>query len=94
MAQSRGQARKDVKSGGVYVNSKRVDNEQQKLNSEDLIFNKEWICVGRETEIPKVGDYFTYQLGKQPIIILRDRSKKIKAISNSKIFCGFFNFRS
>ena len=40
LAQSRGQARKDVKSGGVYVNSKRVDNEQQKLNSEDLIFNK------------------------------------------------------
>ena len=49
---------------------------------EDLIFNKEWICVGRATEIPKVGDYFTYQLGKQPIIILRDRSKKIKAMSN------------
>ena len=47
---------------------------------EDLIFNKEWICVGRATEIPKVGDYFTYQLGKQPIIILRDRGKKIKAM--------------
>ena len=49
---------------------------------EDTIFNKEWICVGRATEIPKVGDYFTYQLGRQPIIILRDRSKKIKAMSN------------
>ena len=40
LAQSRGQARKDVKSGGVYVNSKRIDNEQQKINSEDLIFDK------------------------------------------------------
>ena len=40
MAQSRGQARKDVKGGGVYVNSKRVDDEQQKINSGDLIFDK------------------------------------------------------
>jgi len=40
LAQSRGQARKDVKGGGVYVNSKRIDNEQQKINSEDLIFDK------------------------------------------------------
>ncbi len=40
LAQSRGQARKDVKGGGVYVNTKRIDNEQQKINSEDLIFDK------------------------------------------------------
>ena len=40
LAQSRGQARKDVKGGGVYVNSKRVDDEQQKINSCDLIFDK------------------------------------------------------
>ena len=40
LAQSRGQARKDVEGGGVYVNTKRIDNEQQKINSEDLIFDK------------------------------------------------------
>ena len=40
LASSRGQARKDVKGGGVYVNSHRVDDEQHKLQSGDLLFGK------------------------------------------------------
>ena len=40
LAQSRGQARKDIKSGGVYVNSERIDDDQHKLNPNDLMFNK------------------------------------------------------
>ena len=40
MAQSRGQARKDVKGGGVYVNGKRIDDEQHKLTTSDLMFGK------------------------------------------------------
>jgi len=40
LAQSRGQARKDVKGGGVYVNSKRIDDDQHKLTEADLMFDK------------------------------------------------------
>ena len=40
LAQSRGQARKDVKGGGVYVNGKRIDDEQHKLTNSDLMFGK------------------------------------------------------
>ena len=40
LAQSRGQARKDVKGGGVYVNNRRTDDEQHKLQSGDLLFEK------------------------------------------------------
>lgn len=40
LAQSRGQARKDVKGGGVYVNGKRIDDEQHKLTTSDLMFEK------------------------------------------------------
>ena len=40
LAQSRGQARKDVKGGGVYVNGKRIDDEQHKLTAGDLMFGK------------------------------------------------------
>ena len=40
LAQSRGQARKDVKGGGVYVNGKRIDDEQHKLTTNDLMFEK------------------------------------------------------
>lgn len=40
LAQSRGQARKDVKGGGLYVNGKRIDDEQHKLTTSDLMFGK------------------------------------------------------
>ena len=40
LAQSRGQARKDVKGGGVYVNNRRTNDEQHKLQSGDLLFGK------------------------------------------------------
>ncbi|MBO93390.1 MAG: tyrosine--tRNA ligase, partial [Opitutales bacterium] len=40
LTQSRGQARKDVKGGGVYVNNRRIDDEQHKLQSGDLLFGK------------------------------------------------------
>ena len=40
LAQSRGQARKDVKGGGVYVNGKRIDDEQHKLTTSELMFGK------------------------------------------------------
>ena len=40
LAQSRGQARKYVKGGGVYVNGKRIDDEQHKLPTTDLMFGK------------------------------------------------------
>ncbi len=40
LAQSRGPARKDVKGGGAYVNNRRTDDEQHKLQSGDLLFGK------------------------------------------------------
>ena len=60
----------------IYTSDKILDLEDA------LIFSKEWICAGRETEIPKVGDYFTFNIGKQPIIILRGANKKVRAMSN------------
>ena len=60
----------------IYTSEKILDLEDA------LIFSKEWICAGRETEIPKVGDYVTFNIGKQPIIILRGANKKVMAMSN------------
>ena len=38
----------------------------------ETIFRKEWLCVGRVEQIPKTGDYFTIELLKQPLIVVRD----------------------
>ena len=46
------------------------------------IFKKEWICVGRAAEIPKTGDYLTYDIVDQPIFVIRQKDKSISAFAN------------
>ena len=46
------------------------------------IFLQRWLCVGRESQIARPGDYFLQQVGKESVIILRDRSDRIRAFYN------------
>jgi len=46
------------------------------------IFAKEWVCVGRSSSLPNAGDYMTYELAGQPVVILRDREDQLRAFSN------------
>ena len=46
------------------------------------IFKKEWYCVGRADALAKVGDYVTCELAEQPIVVLRDVSGELRAMSN------------
>ena len=38
----------------------------------DKIFMTHWLCVGREEELPEVGDYFTRNIVGEPIIVVRN----------------------
>ena len=40
VGQSKGQARKDVEGGGIYVNNVRETNPQRALTTADLLFGK------------------------------------------------------
>ncbi len=46
------------------------------------IFSKDWFCVGRASALPNPGDYITCELADQPIVVLRDRDNKLRAMSN------------
>ena len=48
----------------------------------ETIFSKEWICVGRSSGLKQEGDYLTFDLAGQPIIVLRDKEGRIRAFSN------------
>src|SRR4029453_2231967 len=50
----------------------------------ETIFLREWICVGREEEIPNVGDFFTRTIAQDNVIVVRDAPDSIRAHSN---FC-------
>jgi phenylpropionate dioxygenase-like ring-hydroxylating dioxygenase large terminal subunit len=61
---------------GVYTSEAFLAREL------DTIFAKEWVCVGRSSSLKEPGDYITYDLAGQPIVVLRDGEKKLKAFSN------------
>ena len=46
------------------------------------IFAKEWICVGRVEEIPRVGDYFTIRILDEPLIVVRAKADEIRVLAN------------
>lgn len=53
----------------------RADMEQ--------IFEKEWLFVGMSSEIPGKGDYFTVEIGKNPVLVVRSAEGEINAFHNS-----------
>tara|TARA_Y100001934_G_C12385809_1_gene795643 strand:- start:7206 stop:8327 length:1122 start_codon:yes stop_codon:yes gene_type:complete len=46
------------------------------------IFEKEWICLGRQEEIPQPGDYFTSELAGEPLLVVRGDDGTIRVLSN------------
>ncbi|MEM9583010.1 MAG: Rieske 2Fe-2S domain-containing protein [Pseudomonadota bacterium] len=48
----------------------------------DGIFAKDWFCVGRASSLSKPGDYVTLDLAGQPVIVLRDKTGALRAMSN------------
>jgi glycine betaine catabolism A len=47
------------------------------------IFARHWLFVASEPEIPEAGDYRTYQIGRYPILILRQDDGSIAAFHNT-----------
>ena len=49
----------------------------------DQIFNRSWIYLAHETEIPSVGNYVARSLGDAPVIVIRGAENSINALLNS-----------
>jgi phenylpropionate dioxygenase-like ring-hydroxylating dioxygenase large terminal subunit len=59
----------------------------------ERIFNKVWTYVGHESQVPTVGDYWTVQIGRQPMIMVRGANGKIAVLYNrcphrGNMLCG------
>src|SRR5258708_802753 len=46
------------------------------------IFHRHWISVGYAFQVRRPGDFFTYKVGSESIIVLRDRAGVIRAFHN------------
>jgi len=48
----------------------------------ETVFSKEWVFICMSGELKEVGDYYATSLAKEPIIVLRDDSGELRALSN------------
>lgn len=47
----------------------------------ESVFAHEWLCVGRASQIPDAGDWFTVTIADEPLIIVRDKDGGINCMS-------------
>ncbi len=62
---------------GKYYHSEEIYKEEV-----EKIFNKFWIFACRAEEIPAIGDYKLIQVDNESLIIVRDKTNKIKVFFN------------
>lgn len=48
----------------------------------DKIFNNTWVWVAHESEVPEKGSFKTAMIGRQPVIVVRDRKNEIHVLEN------------
>ncbi len=61
--------------------------EVQALEKEK-IFLTHWLCLGREEEVPKPGDYMTMRLVGEPLVVSRDKENHVVVMRNQCLHRG------
>ena len=47
------------------------------------IFESNWMYLAHESQIPNNNDYYTTWIGRQPVVITRDKSGELHAVINA-----------
>lgn len=47
----------------------------------DAIFAREWLCLGHVSQVAETGDFFTIQVGDEPLIVARGNDGEVRVFS-------------
>ncbi|MFF8609513.1 benzoate 1,2-dioxygenase large subunit [Streptomyces sp. NPDC015346] len=71
-------------TSGVYRVRRSVFTDEELFELEmKYIFEGNWVYLAHESQIPDVGDYFTTHIGRQPVVISRDKQGELHALINA-----------
>lgn len=73
----------DVEKGDYRLHRSVFTDEELFELEMKHIFEGNWIYLAHESQIPNNGDYYTTYIGRQPIIIARNKDGELNAIINS-----------
>ncbi|MBT2522812.1 benzoate 1,2-dioxygenase large subunit [Arthrobacter sp. ISL-28] len=69
---------------GLYRAKRSIFTDEDLFELEmKHIFEGNWVYLAHDSQIPNVGDYFTTYIGRQPIIISRDKQGGLNALINA-----------
>lgn len=60
---------------GSYVSPETYAREVER------IFHREWLCVGRVQDVKNPGDYVSFDLLGEPLVLVRDRAGEVRVLS-------------
>ncbi|MPZ13602.1 MAG: Rieske 2Fe-2S domain-containing protein [Chloroflexi bacterium] len=80
----------DADSIGTLVDKERGLVSREIFLSEEIyqqeleqIFARAWLFVGHESQIPNPGDFVLSRMGDEPVIVVRDRNRRVHVFLNS-----------
>jgi len=47
----------------------------------EAVYGHSWLCVGREAQVPEPGDWFTYEIVDEPLLVVRDKAGDVQVLS-------------
>ncbi|MEQ8516958.1 MAG: Rieske (2Fe-2S) protein, partial [Chromatocurvus sp.] len=47
----------------------------------NAIFGRDWLCIGREDQVPEPGDFRVIDIVDEPLILVRDKGGEIRVLS-------------
>jgi phenylpropionate dioxygenase-like ring-hydroxylating dioxygenase large terminal subunit len=71
----------------VYTDARIFELEMERIHE------KYWIYCGHESQVPKPGDYYAVQIGRQPMLMVRGKDRKVRVLYNrcphrGNMMCG------
>lgn len=58
-------------------------DESQYARELAAVWYRDWVCVGREQELPRPGDYLLAAIGSQRVIVTRNAGGRVRAFHNT-----------
>ncbi|MBS4730293.1 Rieske 2Fe-2S domain-containing protein [Mycobacterium sp. SM1] len=73
----------DPRAGRYRVN-RRIFTDDELFELEmKYIFEGNWVYLAHESQLPNPGDYFTTYIGRQPVVITRDKDGALHCLINA-----------
>lgn len=47
----------------------------------EVVFGREWLCVGREDQVPEPGDFRVIEIADEPLLVVRDKAGAVRVMS-------------